>query len=128
VRTRRLPNAHAVYFPYLLVFFPRSRHLVVSDRYSIVSSRSTMTICHTIAPRPVVFSGGGTGIFKISRIFVSVAAPSLFSVLSHSGSCHDSKVVGTISLRWVGPHAASVAGGLAGNRFHGSNSAIRWMG
>lgn len=41
---------------------------------------------------------------------------------------HDSKIVGTISWRWLGPHAASVAGGLAGNRFHGSNSAIRWMG
>ena len=41
---------------------------------------------------------------------------------------HDSKIVGTISLRWWESHAASVAGGFAGNRFHGSRSAIRWMG
>jgi hypothetical protein len=41
---------------------------------------------------------------------------------------HDSKIVGTLALRWSFGHAASVAGELAGNRFHGSNSAIRLIG
>jgi hypothetical protein len=41
---------------------------------------------------------------------------------------HDSEIVGTISLRWSERHAASVAGELPGNRFHGSKSAIRLMG
>ena len=39
---------------------------------------------------------------------------------------HDSKIVGTISLRRWRCHAASAA--VAGNRFHGSSSAIRLMG
>jgi hypothetical protein len=54
--------------------------------------------------------------------------PVHFQVCPIPDRAHDSKIVGTISLRWLGPHAASVAVGLAGNRFHGSNSAIRWMG
>ena len=41
---------------------------------------------------------------------------------------HDSKIVGTISLRRWKCHAASAAGGEAGNRFHGSSSAIRLIG
>ena len=43
-------------------------------------------------------------------------------------SAHDSKIVGTISLRWLESHAASTAGDFAGNRFHGSRSAMRLMG
>jgi hypothetical protein len=39
---------------------------------------------------------------------------------------HDSKIVGTISLRWWKCHAACAA--VAGNRFHGSSSAIRLIG
>ena len=41
---------------------------------------------------------------------------------------HDSKIVDTIYLRWWKCHAASVATGVAGNRFHGSSSVIRLMG
>ncbi len=40
---------------------------------------------------------------------------------------HDSKIVGTISLRRWKCHAAFAAG-VAGNRFHGSSSAIRLIG
>jgi hypothetical protein len=40
---------------------------------------------------------------------------------------HDSKIVGTISLRRWKCHAASAAG-VAENKFHGSSSAIRLMG
>jgi hypothetical protein len=36
--------------------------------------------------------------------------------------------VGTIALRWLLCHAASVARGTAGDRFHGSRSAIRLIG
>ena len=44
------------------------------------------------------------------------------------GDCaHDSKIVGTIGLRWWKCHAASAAG-VAGNRFQGSSSAMRLMG
>ena len=41
---------------------------------------------------------------------------------------HDSKIVGIISLRRWECHAASAAAGVAGNRFHGSSSAIRLIG
>ncbi len=41
---------------------------------------------------------------------------------------HDPKIVGTIFLRRWKCHAASAAGGVAENRFHGSSSAIRLMG
>ena len=60
--------------------------------------------------------------FRFERLPVQVQAFCLIP-----DCAHDSKIVGTISLRWWQSHAASVAG-LAGNRFHGSSSAIRLMG
>jgi len=50
----------------------------------------------------------------------------LFYVIPHRA--HDSKIVGTVVLRWPGCHAAASAGDSAGHRFHGSSSAMRLMG